>query len=313
MAAYLAQRLAALIPVWLGISVLAFGLANLAPGDPASMILQRLYNQPPTVTAVQALREELGLNDPLPVQYGRWLIRALGGDFGRSYRTGEPVLTSLAERFPATLQIAATALLIGLVIAVPLGAIAAVRQDSLVDHLTRLLALAGASLPPFWLGYLLIMGLAVHLKLLPVSGRGTWQHLVLPALTLGLSGAAGLTRLTRSTMLEVLQEDYVRTGRAKGLSELVVVGVHALKNAMIPVVTVLGLRFGYLLGGAVIVETVFAWPGIGKHVVDAIFDRDYPTIQGFVLFTGAVFVVINLIVDLLYVWLDPRVRLGATS
>ncbi|CAN5451260.1 ABC transporter permease [soil metagenome] len=306
---YIARRILSLMPVWLGISLLAFSLANLAPGDPAQLILLRQTGELPTEEAVQRLREQLGLDDPFPVRYARWLADAAQGDLGTSYRTGEPVLWALVERFPATLQLAVAALLIGLSIGIPLGVLSAVRRDSGLDHASRVGVLLGASIPNFWLGYLFILLFAVALGWLPVAGAGSWQHLVLPALTLGVGGAASLTRLTRSTVLEELQADYVRTARAKGLAERAVVMRHALRNALNPIVTLTGMRFGGLLAGAVVVETVFAWPGIGKFLVDAIYDRDYPTIQGFVLFTGTVFVLLNLLVDLGYAWLDPRVRL----
>ncbi len=307
---YLLRRVLYLVPVWLGISLLAFSLANLAPGDPARIVAQRQFGDVVTEEAVQRIRVELGLNDPFPVRYLRWLGQAVQGDFGKSYRTGESVLPSLLERFPATLQIALTALLFGLIIALPLGMISAVHRNSWVDHLSRLGALLGTSIPSFWLGYILIIIFAVTLKILPVAGRGGPQHLILPALTLGLGAASSLTRLTRATLLQVLDEEYLTTARSKGLSGRAVILRHALKNALIPVITVLGTRFGQLLGGSVIVETVFAWPGIGKYVVDSIYDRDYPTIQGFVLFMGTVFVLVNLLVDLSYMWLDPRVRLA---
>jgi peptide/nickel transport system permease protein len=307
---YIGWRVLSLLPVWLGISLLAFSLANLAPGDPAQMILLRQTGELPSEDAVQRLREQLGLDDPFPVRYGRWLADAARGDLGTSFRTGEPVLGALLERFPATLQLAVAGLLIGLLIGIPLGVISATRRDSALDHASRVGVLLGASLPNFWLGYLLILLFGVGLGWLPVAGWGTWQHLVLPALTLGVGGAASLTRLTRSMVLEELGADYVRTARAKGLPERVVVVRHALRNALNPIVTLTGMRFGGLLAGAVVVETVFAWPGIGKFLVDSIYDRDYPTIQGFVLFTGTVFVLLNLLVDLGYAWLDPRVRLA---
>src|SRR5919204_6240633 len=310
MARYLLRRVSYLVPVWLGISLLAFGLANLAPGDPARTILQRQKGEVPSDEEVQALRQQLGLDDPFPIRYGRWLAHAAQGDLGTSYRTGEPVLRGLADRFVATLQVATTALLIGVAIAVPLGTLSAVRRDRPIDHGARVLALVGASMPSFLLGYVLIIAFAVVLKLLPVAGYGGLEHLILPALTLGLGAAASLTRLTRASLLEVLEEDYVRTARAKGLPEAATVLRHALRNALIPITTLIGMRFGHLLGQAFIVETVFAWPGIGKYVVDSIYDRDYPTIQGFVLFTGTVFVLLNLLVDLSYPWLDPRVRLA---
>lgn len=311
MTRYIARRLVNLVPVWLGISILAYGLANLAPGDPAEIILRRQTGEQPSDEAVQALRQQLGLNDPLPVRYGRWLEHGVTGDLGTSYRTGQPVLRELSDRFPATLLLAVAALIVGVVIAVPLGVVSAARMNRPIDHVSRILALLGASVPSFWLGYVLIIAFAVSLKLLPVAGYGDLPHLVLPAFTLGLGAAASLSRLTRANVLEVLEEDFVRTARAKGLSERRAIVTHALRAALIPTVTVIGMRFGQLLAGAVIVETVFAWPGIGKFVVDSIYDRDYPTIQGFVLFMGTVVVLLNLLVDVSYVWFDPRVRLGA--
>lgn len=311
MGQYIARRLLLLVPIWLGITLMAFGLGRLAPGDPARLIAERQADGLPTAAQIEHVRAEYGLDDPLPLQYARWVGNALRGDLGLSFKTGGPVLEELARRFPATLELAVYGMLVGIALALPLGVQAAVRRGSSVDHLSRLIALAGASLPSFWLAFILIIMFAVQLRLLPVAGRGTLRHLVLPAVTLGVALAAPLTRLTRSSMLEVLGEDFVRTARAKGLHERAVILSHALRNALIPVVTVAGMSFGHLLGGAVIVETVFAWPGVGKLVVDSIFDRDYPLIQGYVLFMGTVFVLINLVVDLLYVWLDPRVRLGA--
>lgn len=306
---YLLHRLVSLVPVWLCLALLAFGLASFTPGDPAFIILQRQTGEPPTDQAVQALRRELGLDDPFLLRFGRWLTRAVQGDLGRSFRTGEPVLTALADRFLNTLAIALAGMGLAVTISLPLGVLAAVRRDSGFDHLSRLGALLGASLPGFWLGYLLILLFAVALHLLPVAGLGSFQHLILPSITLALGAVATLSRLTRGSLLEVLDEDYIRTARAKGLPEKWVILRHGLRNALIPVVTAVGLRFGHLLGGAVIVETVFAWPGIGKFVVDSIYDRDYPAIQGFVVFIGTVFVLLNLLVDLAYVWLDPRIRL----
>jgi len=310
---YIARRLAYLVPVWLGISILAFALALLAPGDPVRQVLQAGGIDAPSPEQVMELRRELGLDAPGPVRYVRWLGSAVRGDLGRSYRTGEPVLQSLVDRFPRTAVLALLAVSLGLVIAVPLGIVSALFRDSPIDQLARLGALIGASVPSFWLAYLLILFFAVQLRVLPVAGASEPRHIVLPALTLAIGAAASLTRLTRSAMLEELFQDYVRTARSKGLRESVVVVAHALRNALITIVTITGIRLAALLGGAVIVETIFAWPGIGKYVVDSIFNRDYPTIQGFVLFTGTVVLLVNLAVDVSYVWLDPRVRLGAKS
>ncbi len=301
-------RILSLIPLWLGISVIAFVLSNLAPGDPATVIAHRLSDGPPSEEQIAAIRREYHLDDPLPVRYARWLSSAAQGDLGISYRTKEPVLKELAAHFPATLQIACTALVIALVIAVPLGVLAAVRRGSWLDHAARVGALLGASLPSYWLGYLLILVFALGTGWLPVAGRDGAGASILPAMTLGLGTAATLARLTRSSLLEVLGEDFIRTARAKGLSEWAVVWRHALKGALIPVVTITSIAFGHLLGGAVIVERIFAWPGVGNLLVNSIYDRDYPMIQGFVLFMGAVFTLLSLVADLSYLWIDPRIR-----
>ncbi|MBA3758975.1 MAG: ABC transporter permease [Gemmatimonadales bacterium] len=307
---YLLGRLALTIPVWLGISLLAFGLSSLAPGDPATIILQRQTGEPPSQEAVRALRRELHLDEPFPLRYGRWLVGVVSGNLGRSYRSGEPVLAALARRFPRTLSIALLGLGFALLVAVPLGIVSAVRRDSNLDHTARLGTLLLGSLPSYWLGYLLILLFAVGLRLLPVAGWGTPKHLVLPALTLALGIGASLSRFTRATILEELAQGYVRTARAKGIGVWGVTLRHCLRNALVGLITVTALRFGHLLGGAVIVETVFALPGIGSFAVDAIFDRDYPVIQGFVLFTGTIFVLLNLLSDLAYTWLDPRIDLA---
>jgi len=310
MTGYILRRLAMLLPVLLGISLLAFGLGLLAPGDPASALYQQLYGQQsPDRETLDRFREELGLNDPAPLRYGRWLGAAVQGDLGISYRSGRPVLHELIDNIPATLLLAVGGLFVSLVIAIPVGVLAAVRPDSMFDLLARVGSLLCMAMPSYWLAYLLILLFAVQLRWLPVAGAESWRHVLLPCLTLGLTGAAPLSRLIRSALLEVLHEDYVRTARAKGLRSQAVLLRHALRNALIPVVTVLGTRFGALLAGGVVLETVFAWPGIGKLLIDAIAFRDYPLIQGFVLFTGLVFVLVNLLVDLSYVWIDPRVRL----
>ena len=309
MALYILRRLIYLIPIWLGISFVAFSLANLTPGDPARLMLQRDLGRQPTAAEVSVARAEMRLDSPFVVRYARWLENAATGDLGTSYRTGEPVLGALAQRFPNTLQIAGLGLAFALIAALPLGVMAALWRNSPIDHASRVLALLGASMPSYWVAYLLILFFSVKLSLLPVAGKGTWQHLILPSVTLGLVACASMMRLTRSEMLEVLGQDFVRTSRAKGLSTRAVVLRHALRNALIPVTTVAGMRFAGLLGGAVIVETIFAWPGIGKFVLDSIFDRDYPVIQGFVVFMGTVFLLMNLLVDISYAWLDPRIRL----
>lgn len=252
----------------------------------------------------------MGLNDPLPVRYIRWLGDAATGDLGTSYRNGKPVLESLAERFPTTLRVAALGLAISIAVAIPLGVVAAVFRHSILDHFSRVFALAGAAMPSYWVAYLLILLLSVQLGWLPVAGSSTWKHMLLPAITLGIGGSASLMRVVRSEMLENLGQDYVRTARAKGLGSNTVIVQHALRNALLPVTTILGMRLAGMLGGAVIVETIFSWPGVGKLVVDAIFDRDYPMIQGFVIFMGTVTLLINLVVDIGYGLIDPRVKLS---
>lgn len=305
---YVLRRLISLVPVWIGVSLLAFGVANLAPGDPAEMLLLRQTGNPPSVEAVRQLRTEMGLDEPFVERYVKWLGKAVTGDLGKSYGSGESVLATLSQRFPATLRLAAASLVLGLFVAIPLGVIAAVTRGRWPDYLARIFSLVGTSVPGFVLGYLLILVFAVSLHLLPVAGSDGWKFAVLPVMTLGLAEAAALSRLTRGSMLEVLSEDYVRTARAKGLPRRLVVLRHALRNALVALASLGGVRFGRLLGGAVIVEYVFARAGMGTTVVDAIHDRDYPMIQGFILFMGTVFVTVNLVVDLSYLWLDPRLR-----
>ncbi len=309
MTGFLLRRIAALVPVWLGITFIAFGLASLAPGDPAELILGRELEQPPTPEQLEAFREKNGLDDPFIVQYLRWTANAATGDLGTSFRSGEPVLGELASRLPATLQIAVPAFVVATGLALVVGMVSAVRRNSFSDHASRVVALVGDSVPSFVLAYLLIIVFSVTLGILPVAGRGTWRHLVLPSLTLGLATTASIMRLTRSSLLEVLGEDYVRTARAMGLPRRTVIVRYALRNALIPVITVAALVLGGFATGTVIVEYVFGWPGVGRFAVDSIFDHDYPVIQGFVVFAGTVFVVVNLVVDLLYLRLDPRVRL----
>ncbi|MBW3575633.1 MAG: ABC transporter permease [Actinobacteria bacterium] len=313
MTAYVVRRIASLAPVWLGITFFAFALATLAPGDPAELILGRVLEEPPTPEQLEAFREQNGLNQPFLVQYARWTAGAVTGDLGTSFRSGAPVLGELSGRLPATLQITVPAFLISVGIALAVGVTSAVRHNSLVDHGSRVGALIGDSVPSFVLAYLLIIVFSVALGILPVSGRGTWRHLVLPSLTLGLATTASLMRLTRSSLLEVLGEDYVRTARAMGLPRKTIILRYALRNALIPVVTFGAVIFGVLVTNSVIIETVFGWPGIGKFVIDSIFDRDYPVVQGFVVFTGTLFVILNLVVDVLYVRLDPRILLGGRA
>ncbi len=312
MKSYLIRRMFYLLPVLLGVSILAFLLANIAPGDPAELALRR-GGQEPSPESIAALRQQLGLDLPGPVRYLKWLSQVLQGDLGQSYQTRQPVFKEIVNHFPATLNLAVLSMLMALLVALPLGVLSAVWPNSWLDQVGRTLALLFTALPTFGLSLLLIYFFAVNLKWLPTSGAESPTHIILPALALSLHSAGSLMRLTRAELLEVLSKDYLRTARSKGLPNRLVLTRHALKNALLPVVTMAGISFGHLLGGAAIVETIFAWPGIGKLTVDAIFSRDYPMVQGFVLLSGVFFVLINLQVDLLYRYLDPRLRLGATN
>jgi peptide/nickel transport system permease protein len=290
--------------------VLAFILFNLAPGDPVRTYFQRTQGRPPTPDELEVTRERFGLEGSAPERYVNWLADAFRGDLGTSFSTGEPVTRELLLRLPATLELAGAATLLAVAIAIPLGVLAAVRRNSLADQLTRAAAILAASTPSFWLAFLLIIVFSVELQLLPAFGRGGLDNLILPALALGLGEAAIVARLARSSLLEVLNEDYVMTARAKGIPERRVIVRHALRNALTAVVTQVGLIFGFLIAYSAIIEVIFVWPGIGRLAVDAIGQRDFALIQGFVVFAGTIFVLINLIVDLLYLWLDPRVTLG---
>jgi len=292
------------------LSMITFGLGVLAPGDPAEVVLEHRLNQPPPKEQVDAQRRLMGLDRPLPAQYLRWLSKAAQGDLGNSWLRGLRVSDALRERIPRTAALAAVAAAISVLIGVPVGMLAAVRRNSLADHVCRIAALVGASVPSYFTAYVLILVFAVGFRAFPVFGFGSVANLVLPAVTLALGPAAVLARLTRSTVLEVLGEDYIRTARAKGARQSTVLAAHALRNSLIPILTVIGLSLGHLLGGSLIVEYVFAWPGMGELAISAIQARDYPLIQGFVLFAGAVYVVVNFSVDLGYAWLDPRIRVG---
>jgi peptide/nickel transport system permease protein len=301
---FLLWRLAHAVVVVFGVLTVVFFLVRVTPGDPVLLMV----SPDAPATAVAELREKLGFDRPLPVQYVRYLRRALTGDLGASIRHYRPVVALILERLPATAELTATSMALALLVAVPLGILAAVRRGSPSDLVSRAVALVGQSMPTFWLGILLIILFSVQLRLLPTSGRGTFAQLVLPTVTLGFFMIGLVARVTRAAMLEVLRTDYVRTARAKGLAERRVVSRHALRNAAIPVVTVIGLQVGTLLGGAIITEAVFAWPGIGSLAVTAIYQRDYPLVQGVVLLAGLVFVVVNLLADVSYVYLDPRIR-----
>ena len=311
---YLARRLLLLVPVLAGVSVIIFMVLHLSPGDPVEIMLGSQATQEDRVR----LRADLGLDQPLPVQYVTWLGHVVHGDLGRSLWMKRPVLGEVLLRFKATLVLTATALVLSTIVGLALGVASATRPHSLLDRLSAMASLFGASLPSFWLGIVLMVIFALHLGWLPASGmyapygggdvRDLLAHLLLPALTLAAASVTIVARLTRATMLETLGQDYVRTARAKGVMERRVVLRHALKNALIPIVTVIGVQAGYLLGGAVLTETVFAWPGVGTLMVQGILARDFPLVQGCVLVVALSFVLINLAVDLLYAWLDPRIR-----
>lgn len=311
MRAYALRRVLLLVPTLVGVSLLAFALANLTPGDPAVELVRRTTDQPPTPAEVAEAREELGLNRPLVVQYVSWVAEALSGDLGISYATRRPVRTEIIRRIPFTLELAVPAALVALLLALVLGVVSAVNRNRLTDQLVRVASVMGASMPSFWLALLLIILFSLKLSVLPVAGREQGaRSLVLPIATLALAPTAVLSRFTRSTMLETLGDDYIRTARAKGVASWRVVGHHALRNACIPLVTAFGTSLGHLVSGAVIIETIFLWPGVGKLAVDAILQRDYPMIQGFTLYAGFAFVAINLVVDLSYGVIDPRIRLN---
>jgi peptide/nickel transport system permease protein len=304
---YIAGRLAQLVPVLFLISVIVFGVMHALPGDPAALMLAGAEGGAPPERLAE-LREQMGLNDPLIVQYLRFAGGALIGDLGESVRFRTSVTGLILERFGYTLELALAGLVASIAIGLPLGMIAAVRQNSWVDAAAMGFAYVGASMPIFFFGLVLILLFSFNLGWLPSAGADDWTSLVLPSLTLGFVSAGLISRLVRSSMIEVLQEDYIRTSRAKGLSERLVLWRHGLKNAMIPVVTMIGLIFGGMLAGAVVTETVFSRPGVGRLVVAAILSKDYPLVQGCVLFLSVVYLAVNLVVDVLYAWLDPRVR-----
>jgi peptide/nickel transport system permease protein len=311
---YLARRLVLLLPVLAGVSIIIFMVLHLSPGDPAEIML----GSQATTEDLARLRADLGLDEPLHVQYARWLGHVARGDLGRSLWMKRPVLGEVLTRLRATLLLTASALLLSTVVGIGLGVAAAMRPHSMLDRLSAVASLFGASMPSFWLGIVLMVVFALWLGWLPASGmyaphsggdlRDLLSHLILPAVTLAAASVTIVARLTRSAMLETLEQDYVRTARAKGVSERAVVLRHGLGNALVPIVTVVGVQAGYLLGGAVLTETVFAWPGIGTLMVQGILARDFPLVQGCVLVVALSFVLVNLAVDLLYAWLDPRIR-----
>ncbi len=302
---YVIKRLLMLIPVIIGVSFLVYFIMSLSPGDPARTILGE--NAP--IESVEALREELGLNDPVPVQYLNYMKDLLHGDLGESYKSGRPVFGEIMSRFPATLKLAFWGMVFAVALSIPIGIISATKQYSITDSISMVLALLGVATPNFWLGLMLIIGFSLHLRWFPSGGaEAGWRSLVLPVITLGTGCMANITRTTRSSMLEVIRQDYIRTAKAKGVSHNKVINKHALKNALIPVVTVIGLQFGSLLGGAVLTESVFAWPGVGTFLVNSIKAKDTPAVLGCVIVFSICFSIVNLCVDLLYAYIDPRIK-----
>lgn len=312
MGAYVARRALQAVGVLFGVSILVFAIMHLVPGDPVRLALGTRFDQ----GTYDALRERAGLDQPLIVQYFDWIGGVLTGDLGVSFRSGRPVTELILERLPATLSLAGGAIVVALVIAIPLGIVSAIRQGSALDYVATTFSQAGISIPDFWMGILFILLFSLQLDLLPPSGyvgllTNPWEwflHLIMPAITVGVVSGSILTRFVRSSMLEALGEDYTRTARSKGLRERLVVRRHALANALIPVVTITGLQLAYLLSGVVVVEQVFAWPGLGLLALNAVLARDYPVLQGAVLLFAAFFLLVNLAVDLLYAFLDPRIR-----
>lgn len=306
---YIARRLLLSIPVVFGVSVIIFSIIRMIPGDPA----QAIAGVNATPEYIRQIRVQYALDQPLYIQYGRFIAGMTRGDLGKSIFSGRPVTREIGERFPRTLLLAMVALSISTVIGVSAGIVSATRRNSIFDNASMMVALFGVATPVFWMALMLQLLFAVQLRWLPATGIGTVRNLVLPGITLGMASAALMARITRSSMLDVLRQDFITTARAKGLGERVVIYKHALKNALIPVVTVLGIQFGVLLGGAVLTETVFAWPGVGRLLVDSILRRDYPVVQGTVMLLAFLFVLINLTVDIIYAFLDPRIHYQSGS
>jgi peptide/nickel transport system permease protein len=294
-----------LVPVLIGVTFIVFSMLYITPGDPARMVLGEQAPQ----ESVDELRQEMGLNDPFFVQFGRYVYKAVvHGDIGRSYITKRPVVQEIWAAFPVTLKLSAIAMVIAMIVGIPCGIVSAIKQYSLFDNAVTIFAMIGISMPVFWLGILLILLFSVRLGWVPPSGFDSVSTMILPALTLGAQSVAIITRMTRSSMLEVIRQDYIRTVRAKGQRERVVIWKHALGNALIPVITISGIQFGILLGGAVLTELIFSIPGVGRLMVESIKMRDFPVVQGGVLFIAVAFCVVNLLVDLVYAWLDPRIK-----
>lgn len=306
---FVTRRILLLLPILLLVSVISFAIIHISPGDTAENALRNPAGGIDQ-KAVEEFRAKTGLDKPVHIQYIHWIGRVLQGDLGKSYMTGEKVSDAIFRSFKVTLKLALVSMLVSLIISIPLGIISALKKGTIIDDICRFFALAGVSMPNFWQAYLLIIIFSLILKVLPSSGYedGGLAYIILPAITLGTGYAAVTMRLMRASMLDVLQQDYIRAARAKGLPEHMVILKHALKNSLIPVVTVAGLNFGYLLNGSVIVETIFSWPGIGSLIVSSILSKDYPVIQGCVLFIAVIFVLVNFAVDISYAYLNPRIR-----
>jgi len=301
---YIIKRLLSTLPVLLGISLLLFFMLRMLPGDPAQVLAGQMASQ----EDIQLIRHQLGLDRPVIVQYGLFFSRLARFDLGRSARTQSPVITEIWARLPNTVLLAVAAITLACLFGIPAGIISATRPYTWIDYLFTSMALFGISMPVFWLGLMLVVIFSVVLHWLPAGGTGSWKHMILPSFTLAAFVVAFITRMTRASMIEALSQDYTTTARSKGLKERVVIVKHALKNALIPIITVVGLQFGLLLGGAVLTETVFAWPGIGRLIVDSILARDYPVIQGTILIFGLLYILVNLFVDMIYAFIDPRIR-----
>lgn len=302
---YILKRILLMVPVLLGVILVVFIMNHISPGNPARI----LAGENASEEAVAALTEELGLNDPLYIQFFNYVKGIVTKfDLGTSYQTRRPVIDELMDRFPTTAKLALISICISAVVGISLGIISAVKQNTIIDHLSTGFALLGVSMPAFWAGMMLILVFAIYLKWLPVSGIDGWKNWIMPAFTSSMVGMATITRMTRSSMLDVICQEYIVTARAKGLSEQVIVVKHALKNALIPIITVLGIQLGTMLGGAVLTESVFSIPGLGKFMVDSIKNRDYPVVQGGVLLLAIVFSLVNLIVDIIYAYVDPRIK-----
>lgn len=304
---YLARRALALVPILFGITVVTFVVLRVIPGDPIQALIDERGVGIDQAT-LESIREQFGLDKPLPVQYGKFVVDAVRGDLGRSFATRQPVSTELLGRLPATARLAGAAMACAAVAGMLLGMIAAVRRTTWLDAASMVVALSGLSIPVFWLALILMYVLSVQLGVLPASGYGNWRNIIMPAIALAAAPAAVIARITRSAMLEVIGSDYVTTARAKGLPERTVIWRHALRNALVPVITILGLQIGGLLSGAVITETIFNWPGVGRLLIDSILRRDFPVVQGGVILVAGIFAVVNVATDLLYAAVDPRIR-----